>query len=58
MSDTVLMEHPDLGPEARQTVTRKAFELAWSNSGWFEVEDSQDLESDRYPDSDSSEEEE
>ena len=58
MSDTVLMEHPDLGPESRQTVPRKAFELAWSKSGWFEVGNSQDLETTRYPDSDSSEEEE
>ena len=38
MSDKVWMEHPDLGPDRRQQVTKKQFENAWANSGWVLVD--------------------
>lgn len=34
----IWIEHPDLGPEQRSLVDRKAFELAWINSGWVETD--------------------
>lgn len=60
MNDTVTMTHPDL-PGVTQTTTRKAFDLAWSKSGWVEQlpNNSQDLEVSGYADApDSMEEEE
>lgn len=34
----VWMEHPALGPDRKQRVPRKAFDAAWSKSGWEETE--------------------
>lgn len=34
----VLMEHPNLGPDRRQTVDGEQFYLAWKPAGWVEVE--------------------
>lgn len=34
----IVMEHPDLGPERRETVNPDQFELAWAPVGWVEVD--------------------
>jgi hypothetical protein len=34
----ILMEHPNLGPERRQTVDGEQFRLAWEPAGWVEIE--------------------
>lgn len=34
----VVMEHPNLGPDRRQTVDGEQFYLAWQPAGWTEVE--------------------
>jgi hypothetical protein len=38
MSEQVVMEHPGLGPERRQTVPLKQFDSSWKRAGWFLVE--------------------
>ncbi len=32
------MEHPALGPDRKQEVTEKAFDTAWSRSGWVKCD--------------------
>lgn len=38
MSDTLWIEHPDLGPDRRSKVTRRQFDDVWAASGWVEVD--------------------
>ncbi len=38
MSDQILMEHPDLGPDRQQPTTLKAFNSVWKNEGWVLVD--------------------
>lgn len=34
----ILMEHVNLGPDRRQWVDKEAFDVAWSQNGWKEVD--------------------
>ena len=69
----IWMEHPALGPDRKQEVSKKAFDSAWSRVGWFKCdpppppplpsefevlfEDSQELEDSDYDDESEEQEE-